>query len=45
MSVTLEDVVDWGEEGGDDHDGNAGVIEADEEEVETARMAAEKVAG
>lgn len=30
---TLEDVVDWGEEGGDDHDGDPGVVDSEEEEV------------
>lgn len=42
--VALEDVVDWGEEGGDDHDGDAGVVEAGEEEVEAAGVAAKEVA-
>lgn len=42
--VALEDVVDWGKEGGDDHDGNASVVEAREEDVETARVAAEEMA-
>lgn len=41
----LEDVVDWGEEGGDDHDCDADVVELEEVEVEAVGVAAEEVAG
>lgn len=40
----MEDVVDWREEGGDDHDGDASVVEAGEEEVEAAGVAAKEMA-
>lgn len=44
VSFTLEDVVDRGKEGSDDHDGDSGVVNAEEEEVEAARVATEQVA-
>lgn len=36
MEVAVEGVVDRREEGGDDHEGDSGVVEAPEEEVEGA---------
>lgn len=42
--LALEDVVDGREEGDDDHDGDAGVVEADEEQVEAVRVARQEVA-
>jgi len=42
--VALEDVVDGWKEGGDNHDGDADVVEAGEEEVEAVGVAAEEVA-
>lgn len=38
-----EHVVYWGEEGGDYHDGDAGVVEPPEQVVEAAGVAAEEV--
>lgn len=42
--VALEDVVHWGEEGGDDHDCDACVVKTGEEDVEAVAVAAEEVA-
>ncbi|RZS29347.1 hypothetical protein BHM03_00063069 [Ensete ventricosum] len=44
VRVALEDVVDGGEEGGHNHDGDADVVHAQEEQVEAVRVAAEEVA-
>lgn len=44
LRFTLEYVVDRWEERGDDHDGDAGVVEAPEEEAEPVGVAAEQVA-
>lgn len=38
-----EGIIDGGEEGGDDHCGDAGVVEGPEEEVGAARVAVEEV--
>lgn len=43
VGVAREGVVDGGEEGGDDHDRNAGVVEAPEEEVEALGVGVEEV--
>lgn len=40
----LEDVVDWWEEGGDDHDCDTRVVEVEEAEVEAVGVAGEEVA-
>lgn len=39
-----EGIVDGWEKGGDDHRGNAGIVDAPEEEVEPPGMAGQKVA-
>lgn len=44
VGIALEDVVNVGEEGGDDHDSDADVVEASEEEIKAVRVAAEEVA-
>lgn len=41
--LVCEDVEDWGEEGADYHEGDAGVVEPPEEVVEATGMAAEEV--
>lgn len=44
VRLALEDVKDRGEEGGDDHDGDADVVDAKEEEVEVVGVTREEVA-
>lgn len=40
----LEDVVDWWEEGSDDHGGDTGIVYAEEEDVKFFGVAAKEVA-
>lgn len=43
--LALENVVNWREKRGDDHDGDSDVVHLEEEEVEVVGVAAEEVAG
>lgn len=43
VGIAREGVVDGGEEGGDDHDWDAGVVEAPKEEVEALGVGEEEV--
>lgn len=43
MGIAREGVVDGGKEGGDDHDRDAGVVEAPKEEVEALGVGEEEV--
>lgn len=44
MTVALEYVVNWREEGGYDHDGDPDVVHPEQQDVETVRVAREEVA-
>lgn len=43
MRVVGEGVVYWGEEGADDHQGDAHIVQPPEEEVEPPRVAGEEM--
>lgn len=41
----MEDVIDWWEKGGDDHDRDSNVVKLEEVEAQAVGVAAEEVAG